>query len=236
LIELLVVIAIIAILASLLLPALARAKEDARRVLCLANLRQLLVAGKIFSQDRSGHYPWHTDPVDGGTYGPLAAEGWRNYLTLSNELVSPRILVCPSDLETRRTASDWSAATDGFMQISNRANALSYFTGLDAYDQLPITMVAGDRNIVGGMPDTCESVANPPGVLALELRQNGNAPGWTASIHRLRGNIALADGSVQTYNGHSFRNAAEEARRLLAQGLVRTKTGKIPANHVLPPR
>ncbi len=235
LIELLVVIAIIAVLAALLLPALARAKESARRVLCVSNLRQVLLAGKIFSQDRSGQYPWHTDPSDGGTYGRLAANGWRNYLALSNELVSPRILVCPSDVETKR-ASDWSDGPNGFLQSSNRGNALSYFTGLDAFDQLSITLVAGDRNIVGAKPAFCESVANPPGVAALELRPNGNFPDWTTRIHRLRGNIALSDGSVQKCNGRSFRKLAEESRRLLAQGFIRTKAGTIPDNHVLPPR
>src|SRR5262249_15684132 len=139
-----------------------------------SNLRQVLLAGKMFAEDRKGHYPWHTDPADGGTFGRLAANGWRNYVALSNGLVSPRILACPSDVDTKRTVSDWSDGENGFLQISNRANALSYFTGLDAFDQVPITMVAGDRNIRGAMPDTCESVANPPGVLALELRATGN--------------------------------------------------------------
>src|SRR4051812_15530412 len=95
LIELLVVIAIIAILAGLLLPSLALAKEKARRIICIGNLRQVTVATKIFCQDRNGNYPWHTDPLDGGTYGGMAANGWRNFLALSNELVTPRVLVCP---------------------------------------------------------------------------------------------------------------------------------------------
>ncbi len=230
------VIAIIAILASLLLPALARAKETAKRVICVSNLKQLLIAGKIFSQDRSGQYPWHTDPLDGGTYGRQAAEGWRNFMALSNELVSPRILGCPSDADTKKTVSDWSDSPTGFIQISNRASALSYFTGLDAFDQLPVTMVAGDRNIQAATPGSCESVADAPGVLALELRQNGNNPGWSAQIHRWKGNIALADGSVQKCDGRSFRKYTEAARLTLARGTVRTKTGKIPDNHILLPR
>jgi prepilin-type N-terminal cleavage/methylation domain-containing protein len=236
LIELLVVVAVIAILASLLLPALARAKESGRRVVCIGNLKQVLLGAKIFAQDRSGLYPWHTDPADGGTYGLLAAEGWRNCASLSNELVSPRILVCPSDLETKRSVSDWSENANGFLQISNRANALSYFTGLDAFEKLPTTLVAGDRNIRGAAPDVCESVAGPPGVAALELRQRGNAPEWTEGVHHLRGDVALADGSVQKTSSRGLRQMAEEARLVLAQGSVRTKLGKIPNNHILPPR
>ncbi len=57
LIELLVTVAIIAILASLLMPALARAKESGRTVSCLNNLRQIAVASVTYSMDFNGHLP-----------------------------------------------------------------------------------------------------------------------------------------------------------------------------------
>ena len=55
LVELLVVIGIIAILIAVLMPALSRARDQARGVQCSSNLRQLMLAGLMFAQDNKGH-------------------------------------------------------------------------------------------------------------------------------------------------------------------------------------
>jgi len=67
LIELLVVVAIIGILASLLLPALGRAKQAARDVLCISNLRQLGQASTLYTGDYDGNYPLPVGWIQGSS-------------------------------------------------------------------------------------------------------------------------------------------------------------------------
>jgi len=235
LIELLVVIAIIAILAALLLPALARAKEEAKCAKCISNLRQVTLGFRSFALDHDSVYPWRLSPQEGGTYGPNAGMGWRNYLTTSNEFAGPQILVCPSDKGTKATVTDWSNKADGFMNAANQNLALSYFTGLDTYEELSVTMVAGDRNIGGGHPDGCGSVAPDPGVPALELTATDATIKWTNSIHGVLGNIAICDGSVQKTRSPDLRSIAAEAYRILTSGEFHTAAGHKPSNHILEP-
>ena len=90
LIELLVVIAIIAILAAILFPAFARARENARRSSCQSNLKQIALGLKQYVQDYDERYP----PIDGGT-GVAANPGWA-YAT-QPYLKSEQIFQCPSD-------------------------------------------------------------------------------------------------------------------------------------------
>jgi prepilin-type N-terminal cleavage/methylation domain-containing protein len=66
LIELLVVVTIIAILASLLLPALSGSRERGRRSVCLSNLKQIYLAAHLYDSDFDGEVPHHwSDPMDG---------------------------------------------------------------------------------------------------------------------------------------------------------------------------
>jgi len=99
LIELLVVIAIIAILAAILLPALARAKEKGKRAVCLGNLHQMALGIMMYAEDFDGNFSNDTwNPDDSSPYTPgvrTVADDDVNFL-YHGYVVNPQSFVCPS--------------------------------------------------------------------------------------------------------------------------------------------
>ena len=135
LIELLVVIAVIAILAGLLLPAIARAREEARKLNCKSNLRQIGISMVTY-----------VDNFGDGRYYPYSANGGVATLSLLYEstqklLQDPRGFICPSTTDTTCTADALDTGTTSYLgrahswgPLSDSAESDTRISGDDSYE------------------------------------------------------------------------------------------------------
>ena len=134
LIELLVVIAIIAILAAMLLPALGRAKETAKRIACLNNLQQLSLAAHMYVDDSQGTYPPRYD-------GATVSSRWPDKF-YDNYGKNLKLLLCPSETTNK-------PATGGDSTVADNAPRSYLIDGWNDFFQNPPTdplgLNGGDR-------------------------------------------------------------------------------------------
>jgi len=214
LVEMLVVVAIIGILAALLLPTLVRGKQRAQRIECINNLKQIGTAFQVFAHDHSSRFPMEVPQAEGGSmelvqagvsiYGPFYFS-YRHFQTLANELVVPRMLVCPADADRA------AAPSFGTLQNSN----VSYFVGVYADYNLPNSVLAGDRNVTN-------SGATP------SLLRGAYGLHWTRELHRFQGNVLFSDTHVAQLNNESAGSPVASASPVLFLPTVSSSPATMP--------
>ena len=188
-IEAVILIFVLAILVTLLIPTMSR-RDGAQRINCINNLRQIALSHRQWALDNNDRFPMKVSITSTGAMEWMEQGiAWPVYQVMSNELSTPKILVCPED-QTRTSARS-------FGQNLDRTN-LSYFVGADADETEPHKMLVGDSNL------EADGAPIPAGVLTLLTNR---LVGWSAKRHKFQGNVGLADGSVQGFSNKRLRQA-----------------------------
>ena len=205
LIELLVVIAIVAVLLSILLPSLSRARASAKRVRCAYNLKQICTAVELYTQDHSQTYPCAKDPVHvNPMYWLWMGRGWRRFVqpyigtTIDNN--NPSVLWCPEDRTDKAKYESTSYSYSMcFYHSPDQIDAMA--SAADTY-QNPRPSIA-QKTIQVARPANKVLIGE---WLASHVRIDGDNGWWGWKGSR---NFLFADGHVRFLDANDIRPARD---------------------------
>ena len=180
---------ILVCLLAMFLPMLGRPVRRMSKVGCVNELKQIGVAVRIWEGDNNDKYPMNV-PVSLGGAKELIATGnvVACFQVMSNELATPKILVCPADTQ--------STYATNFERSLTRTN-ISYFLALDASESDPQAILSGDDNLVLNRRAVASGIVNL-----------GTSPAtWTSDRHQGAGYVLIGDGSVQCVKQMGFASS-----------------------------
>jgi type II secretory pathway pseudopilin PulG len=221
-IDLLVTIGVLLVAAVIALPAIGKHVRTSQLQRCQDNLRQVGQGWTQFASDHEEKFPWMLEVENGGTRNLTNA--WQHFLVLSNYGMKATVSFCPADPGDKRRM-EWlvSVPETG----ANPTFTTTYIVGLDAETRRPTTLLSGDYDLGGLVPNSgCRW--NPFLINAALFRgvARTNGYSWTNRLHKKgEGNILLGDGSIRTGSA-KILNAVVEQNEGYSSFL----------DHVLPPR
>ncbi len=177
-VEVLIILASIAILIAFLLPTVSN-RPISSRLGCANNLKQMGLSFRTWAIDNDNRFPMRVSVTNGGTM-ELTSGGlvFPHFQVMSNELSTPRILVCPDDQQRTNDTSFGRGFSD---------QSISYFLNVDAIPDNGSSLLCGDRNLTNQRSAGSRFVSV----------SNGIAIGWTREIHSKRGNLCFGDGLAE---------------------------------------
>jgi competence protein ComGC len=190
--DLIITIVVVFLVLLVISPGLADTRYRSQRAGCVDNLRQIGQAVQLWAADHENNNPWTIPPTRGGTRQTRTGNVWREMIVMSNQLATPKILVCPADAARLRTSADnWSNFSNGgFANVTHQNNATSYVIGLHSVFTTPNSLLSSDRNMTTQGQTACAMLVNNA------ERITASSTAWTDSIHQSSGNLLLNDGRV----------------------------------------
>ncbi len=174
-----IVVAVVLIFLAVFLPMIGRPRRSYSGIACVNNLKQVSLAFKIWAGDNGDILPMGISVTNGGSL-ELVATGnvVSTFQVMSNELGTPKVLLCPQDL------ARFGVNNFGGLSTSN----ISYFVSADmTNDMNPQMILVGDSDLMRGGKTL---------KLGLAALWTNDPVAWSGKRHSKAGNIGLADGSV----------------------------------------
>ena len=195
--EVMFVVVALVVIALIWLSTLPGARARAERQKCHNIQRSIGLGFRVFANDNDENFPF---AVSNSLAFGNVTQAWVHFQTMSNEMSSARILLCPADRDRLpNIKSDFAAGASGLATAGNAA--VSFAPSLDADATLPKAILLLDRNLV-------TNAFNLRGKVFLAY--SNRPPEWDQQMHNACGNAALLDGSVQQVSNAGL---AEQVRR-----------------------